>query len=557
MRISKLSLTNFRSFKEKQTIEFAPVTLLFGPNSVGKSSVLMALFYLQQLLTKKITSPNQISAIKGKYIDGFFALVNGKDLEKDITITVELDKQGAIGVEYLTETTQMVESLIDKGNISDEDPLFVLASVQEQVEKLELEFVISWSYQKQNAYLKSYTVFGDDELLGEMSTESKDFKTTISKLNLKHVALQPSDQSFYIDNLISEFDLIHPHLLNNLHNNVIEQERISEGGFVSALHHYLLHKTPGLFEMEFYSNDDAAIKPIYLGHSKLGIPPLGQKLELAISEPEIGINGDYFHNQQITACLTELFIAPLDMLCGLLSESVNIGPLRVVPDQNFNIYSNTEQKHWYDGRAAWDLLAQNDAKLNKQVDDWLKSKNKLNTGVGLMLESDPLTADLERSSIKQKYYSKAVTPFLWDINSRIPVWPSEVGVGISQLTPLLVASHYVKRGLIAVEQPELHIHPRLQVQLGDLLIQKSTKASFLIETHSEHLILRLLRRIRESSDPELSNNTFNLTKDYVSIVYLSNSEHGVSTRCIKVDSEGEFTTRWPNGFFVERAEELF
>ena len=50
MRITKLSLTNFRSFKETQTIEFAPVTLLFGPNSVGKSTVLMALFYLQEIL---------------------------------------------------------------------------------------------------------------------------------------------------------------------------------------------------------------------------------------------------------------------------------------------------------------------------------------------------------------------------------------------------------------------------------------------------------------------------------------------------------------------------
>jgi AAA15 family ATPase/GTPase len=52
MRITKLSLTNFRSFTETQTIEFAPVTLLFGANSVGKSTVLMALFYLQQILAK-------------------------------------------------------------------------------------------------------------------------------------------------------------------------------------------------------------------------------------------------------------------------------------------------------------------------------------------------------------------------------------------------------------------------------------------------------------------------------------------------------------------------
>ncbi|MCD1630458.1 AAA family ATPase [Marinobacter shengliensis] len=43
MRITKLKLANFRSFRKEQTIEFAPLTLLFGPNSVGKSTVLMAL----------------------------------------------------------------------------------------------------------------------------------------------------------------------------------------------------------------------------------------------------------------------------------------------------------------------------------------------------------------------------------------------------------------------------------------------------------------------------------------------------------------------------------
>lgn len=50
MKITKISLTNFRSFKATQSIELAPVTLLFGPNSVGKSSVLMALAYVQQIL---------------------------------------------------------------------------------------------------------------------------------------------------------------------------------------------------------------------------------------------------------------------------------------------------------------------------------------------------------------------------------------------------------------------------------------------------------------------------------------------------------------------------
>jgi predicted ATPase len=559
MRISKLSLTNFRSFKQTQTIEFAPLTLLFGPNSVGKSTVLMSLFYLQQLLTKKITSPNQISAIKGKYIDGFFALVNEKDLSKDITVAIELDKQEGIGKEYLTETTQMVESLINKGKISDDDPLFLLSSIQETVEKFELEFVVSWSQLKQEAYLKSYTVKGDGELLGQISTDEKLEVTSITKLNLRHAALQPLEQQYYIETLQSEFELVSPFLLEKLDNFEIEDERKSDNGYLSALHYYLMTKSGATsFSMEGWANTCGFIDPITIvEQAKLGVPALNQKLNIVLNDPEVGVNGDYYHKEQVVASLSELFISPLDMLSELLGDSVNIGPLRVIPDQNFNLYSHTEQKHWYDGRAAWDLLAQNDNSLNEKVNAWLQDEDKLNTGVGLLKESEPLRTALEQTSIQQNYHSKASTPFLWDCNAKIPVWPSEVGVGISQLMPLIVASHHVGNGIISIEQPELHIHPRLQVQLGDLLTQVDTQANFLIETHSEHLVLRLLRRIRETTDSELPSNLKAVQPEDVAIIYLSPSEDGVTASRIGIDEDGEFEVKWPNGFFAERRGELF
>lgn len=59
MNITKLTLTNFRSFKESQTIEFAPTTLLFGPNSAGKSTILLAFFYVQHILDNGNCDPTQ------------------------------------------------------------------------------------------------------------------------------------------------------------------------------------------------------------------------------------------------------------------------------------------------------------------------------------------------------------------------------------------------------------------------------------------------------------------------------------------------------------------
>ena len=134
---------------------------------------------------------------------------------------------------------------------------------------------------------------------------------------------------------------------------------------------------------------------------------------------------------------------------------------------------------------------------------------------------------------------------------------SEVGVGISQLFPLVVAAVQARQGIIACEQPELHVHPRIQVGIGDLLTQSNNKSTFLIETHSEHLILRILRRIRETSEGDLPEGLQSISPSDVSIVYMEPGAAGVRTRRIEIDRTGEFTSRWPDGFFAERGEELF
>ena len=111
-----------------------------------------------------------------------------------------------------------------------------------------------------------------------------------------------------------------------------------------------------------------------------------------------------------------------------------------------------------------------------------------------------------------------------------------------------------------VEQPEIHVHPAIQVGLGDLLIDAITRErnrrTLLVETHSEHLILRLLRRIRETSDKELAEGAPAFTADNLSVLYVENQPDGVRVRRLRVDERGEFIDRWPKGFFAERMEEL-
>jgi predicted ATPase len=117
-----------------------------------------------------------------------------------------------------------------------------------------------------------------------------------------------------------------------------------------------------------------------------------------------------------------------------------------------------------------------------------------------------------------------------------------------------------------LQQPELHLHPALQAALGDVLIESSHIAQgkniiikrLIVETHSEHLLLRILRRIRQTQEkigylPELS-----IEADDVSVLYFDpRPDDTTHVTRMRISPEGEFMDRWPRGFFAERDKELF
>ncbi|ALZ76722.1 AAA family ATPase [Rheinheimera sp. F8] len=138
----------------------------------------------------------------------------------------------------------------------------------------------------------------------------------------------------------------------------------------------------------------------------------------------------------------------------------------------------------------------------------------------------------------------------------MPLLPSQVGAGVSQIFPFVVAAVKPDVGMISIEQPELHLHPAWQVELADLMLTQTNQYSadklFLVETHSEHMVLRLLKRIRESQDASLP-----LDSKLAQIIFCEVFEGETRIRPIGITSDGDFDTAWPNGFFEERGKELF
>ena len=106
-----------------------------------------------------------------------------------------------------------------------------------------------------------------------------------------------------------------------------------------------------------------------------------------------------------------------------------------------------------------------------------------------------------------------------------------------------------------IQQPELHLHPALQAELADALISEAGEArQDIVETHSEHLLLRLLRRVRQGQShalPALDSN------DLV-VLYVNPGMDGTSkVSQLRISPDGDFIDRWPRGFFEERWKDLF
>ena len=67
----------------------------------------------------------------------------------------------------------------------------------------------------------------------------------------------------------------------------------------------------------------------------------------------------------------------------------------------------------------------------------------------------------------------------------------------------------------------------------------------------------MLRRIRETSENELPPGTKPLLPEDLAIYFVEKDENGIVISSIHVDEEGDFIDHWPQGFFGERARELF
>lgn len=546
MKITKISLTNFRSFKVTQSIDLAPVTLLFGPNSVGKSSVLMALAYIQQILKKGHCNPQKLDALGYKTIGGFRALVHGQDLKSTIKIRLDFMPDKTPFVYYGADVEEMSNHIQNVTYLLMED-------FGGSIESGAVEFEIIWSDRHKKAFVKHYRVWINGTYVGCITSSDDQKNTFIREINSQHPLLIPYNNDDWLEYEYGEENEREPLEIDESHTE-----------FEKVLNYLNPNpaNTAAVADTENTGIDFVnRVAPVSLTCRNGAIPLLGSPVLTNLIGQDFDEAEEHFNFLVVRQVLSQAFVLPLDKLLEHLEHSIQIGPFRLVPDNDYVPNPNPEQKEWVDGSAAWDLLHKdpnsNEAvrKLIRSTSEWFASSDKLNAGYEIINKSIAESLHAEGYEGDLGLFSKRHV-FFKELRSNILLSANQLGTGISQVLPIVVAANHDDIALISVEQPELHIHPRFQVELADVFLRAKQKHSFLIETHSEHIILRLLKRIRQTTDKELPENYQPIEEDDVSIVYLEPTENGVVTKRIRVDEDGEFVDRWPQGFFVERREEL-
>jgi predicted ATPase len=242
------------------------------------------------------------------------------------------------------------------------------------------------------------------------------------------------------------------------------------------------------------------------------------------------------------------FLADLQLkLEEVFSNVYYLGPLREYPQRQYTWAGAEPADMGRRGERAVDaLLAAREGKvtisrgrgkprmpLEEYVAFWLKELGLIDT-----FNVEAITKD---SNLYRVWVRKNM--------SAAKVLITDVGFGVSQILPVLVLCYYVPRGaIVLLEQPEIHLHPSVQAGLADVFIDavQTRDIQIVFESHSEHLLRRLQRRIAENK----------FAKDTTALYFCDVARDGGSIlRALELDLFGNIAN-WPRDFFGNEFDDM-
>jgi hypothetical protein len=548
--ITAIEIENFKGIGDRTRIEIKPITLLFGPNSAGKSTVFHAIQYAQEVfLRHNLDVERPVSG--GGLVDlgGFRSLVHGRDTDRVVSLRFSFDT-GVTG-DWDLDAITSVGPYYHVVHLSEDH----LPKLAKQIRDAVVEVEIAWSELHARPYVRRYSVEANGQPVAAIVCELGKNEVHLTAINACHPLFGSEEDQTVLEQVVGDFEGSVP--------------RPEDRYPISDLRDALPTWKTGL-AIDVDPDTDWKILSRDKGQISMTLSPIAP------------------NSERFVALFSHLFVSVGMRLCDYLEAFTYLGPIREAPPRRFQPPIHPQPGRWANGLAAWDLLYANNPDevdlsiaphdhcgLVETTNDWLHDPERLNTGYGLKLiewKEIPLDSPLavavradrmlEYENIRRDFDRLPTRRRLAMFDEKgLDVQPQDIGIGITQLVPVVVMTLTRLAGIAAIEQPELHLHPAVQVRLGDLIIHGSEGRyrQFMIETHSEYLLLRLLRRVRQTTEKTLPPGHPGLTADKLAVMCFEPPSGSTTTRVyrLRIDDQGEFLDPWPRGFFDERAEELF
>lgn len=583
-RISGLHLGNFKAFGPTQKVPLRPLTIVFGPNSSGKSSIIHGLLFGHEATIS--TDHNGVDVTRprlgGESVDlgGFRQFVHRRDPSNRVEWGVEFDANRLDGrLKELLGGTPSISVFVTVGIRQRQRT--TQARIRETGTDVEIPGEME---QASGPRVESFRIETPDGVLLRASAkgDGPQWRMGVDELDLDNALLRSAIEAMV--------------LMGTTTGALEEGDMPAIRAAIDELVPALTLSGPGLLP----SMIEWPRSPQTRGEDAV---PTQERL--------FPISKGNRRENLIDAVLFYLPRVLGDLIGGLAREvreafefprTRYLGPLRSYPPRHL-AFAQDHDPNWEAGGGwAWDRM-RTDPEARRQVNEWLGAKwmktpyklvvnnfvtesqaastfcNALErmmddglavepddfdhegvpTGMSLVVKDMDRETDRFRTLLAEAAVDIVQDLVLLDEQKKTFVSHRDIGIGVSQVLPVLVTAYACRNSLLAMEQPELHLHPALQSELGDVFIESALSRgnTFLLESHSEHLLLRIMRRIRETTAGSLPDGCPPLRADDVMILYVEPENSGSIVREMRLNERGELVKAWPGGFFEEGLREVF
>lgn len=470
--IQNINIQNYKAF-EKAKIPLKPITILLGANSVGKSSIIQLMLMLQQTGKAGLKSYKSPLKLYGGYVNLGDSINLFRNKKTDLPLKFGFEIKSSNLKEYLKDYL-----FKNYKRIFSDLPHFIPIKGFQSIKNKTIE-----NSQDFEDYI--------DAIL-EISTKEKTQKQYIQQIDimLNHrnifkipAAINRNTKKQLLANykfLDSLSKLIKSELFD------INFELSHQDGILSTKLIELSHNNKIIVKLYIDEIGDTFLTSDIIKFEKNDVDQVLKFFDPrntifnSFNDEDIDIKED---NQTIiSSTLIKIFRHfQNEIKKEFIEESINyVSPLRAHPKRYYmldkaklNLTLDT-----LDGDAIAEVI-KDDSKIKLKVNNWFKK-------FGIQVNVEEFKEVIHHLKVKQNELDLDIT---------------DVGFGISQVLPVIIQGFLsVDNSTTIIEQPEIHLHPKIQADLADLfidIIKNSTGKKLIIETHSEYILKRLRRRISE------------------------------------------------------------